>query len=225
MRMCVRKVVRSANRITMCFPMASTDSIRVPGAGRRPGRARDTSRRTSDWPSSTARSRWALRWMVSPSGTNSSIHQTLVAVDESGAVQLLDGGFDLTHRLTVDLADLERTAATAVDEHPQRIGPAVDVERHDAVPAPFEVGRELAIDEHHVCTGGARGPAAAVGPWQGRAVGLGRVGGRQHLRVVTGFAERSQTVDSSGQRELRGTEAGDEVPAPHTAAFFQRLQH
>src|SRR6266545_1121009 len=68
MRMWVRNVTPSANRMRRCLPTASTASTRVPGAGGRPT-ARGASKRTTSLPTSASRNRLAVRWIVSPSGT------------------------------------------------------------------------------------------------------------------------------------------------------------
>ena len=65
-------------------------------------------------------------------------------------------------------------------------------------------------------SGGAR--TGAPGPRQRGAVGLSRIGRREHERVVVGAGpELAQALDSAGERELGSAEAFDEV-APATGA-------
>jgi|TARA_B110000483_G_scaffold168787_1_gene199573 hypothetical protein len=52
---------------------------------------------------------------------------------------------------------------------------------------------------------------------------LAWVGRSQHDDVFV-FAGASKPIDSARQGELRRSEAGDEVAAPHLALFFERLQ-
>ena len=118
MRMCVRKVVPRSKRMSRCLPTASTASMLSPACGRRPPPVAWCSvSRTSGRPASAGRSRLAVRWSVSPSGTvrtlsalsTAPVDESSIALDEAGGPQL--GGDRLhasvTDRHAVDLADLE----------------------------------------------------------------------------------------------------------------------
>src|SRR2546430_7792785 len=77
-------------------------------------------------------------------------------------------------------------------------------------------------------TGGAHGLAAlgTLGPRKGRAVRIGRIGRRDDdgVRLFGPLARGAKPIDSTGQRELRGAEARDEVAAPNAARVLHRLQ-
>ena len=99
--------------------------------------------------------------------------------------------------------------------------------------AALEVEDGEAVDEHGVGAGRPLDrPAVAVvatRPRQRRAVGLGRVGGREHVdgpRVggCRRLAGRAQPVERAGERELRGPQAVDEVAAPDPARLLERPQ-
>src|SRR5207302_4451337 len=75
-----------------------------------------------------------------------SVDETLVAVDEAGSTQLGERVIDLADGLSVDLANLERAALAAVDQHAQRSRPALDAEGQHAVSAALEVRGQCSID-------------------------------------------------------------------------------
>ncbi len=88
--------------------------------------------------------------------------------------------------------------------------------------------------EHHDRCGTAGRTPRVVGPRENRTEGLGRIGGckndRRHGFVGVQFdihrvAETPQSVDRTGQRELRGTKTIDEVATANMATFLEHLQH
>ena len=108
---------------------------------------------------------------------------------------------------------------------------ARDTERQQSAPASLDVRDALAVDEHDVRARGARRSAAAhrLGPAERGAVRLGRIGGGEHADapgfVGGGILVRPEPVDGSRQRELGGTEPGDEPAAARPAGLFERAQH
>ncbi len=70
-------------------------------------------------------------------------------------------------------------------------------------------------------------PPDQSGHGEQRAVRIRRVGRRERhgKRDVPLFARRPQEIDGAWLRELRRTEAGDEVAAAHPAGFFHAPQH
>src|SRR5439155_7621261 len=94
--------------------------------------------------------------------------------------------------------------------------------------AATEPSSDPAIDKDDERTRGAHGLAAlgTLGPRKGRAVRIGRIGRRDDdgVRLFGPFARGAKPIDSTGQRELRGAEARDEVAAPNAARVLHGLQ-
>ena len=74
-----------------------------------------------------------------------------------------------------------------------------------------------------------RCPPSPLRPGEGRAVGVGRVGGgqadRRRLAAVVDLAERAQPVDRARGAELGGAQPLDEVAAPAAAGVLERREH
>ena len=108
-------------------------------------------------------------------------------------------------------------------------------ERDEVVRPPVVPGDRHAVAQHDQRGGAAGRAAGGLRPGQRGAVGLGRVGGRQHDRggdravaadgVVGTLAGQPQAVDGTGQGELGGAEPADEVAAADLAALLEHLQH
>ena len=106
-------------------------------------------------------------------------------------------------------------------------------ERLERTSAPFEVERRTSIDEDDV---GARRPlerppvgVRAARPAEGRAVGVGRIGGGQEVdparrRTIAKLANRPQPVEGARQGELGGPQPVYEVAAPDPAGILECAQ-
>ena len=98
-------------------------------------------------------------------------------------------------------------------------------QRHERAAAALDEERGLAAEQDDVRAGDAgRARSGALRPRQRRAVGLGRVGGGEHERllvVALAAAQLAEPLDRAGERELRPAEALDEVAA---AADADRLE-
>ena len=100
-------------------------------------------------------------------------------------------------RIAVDLADLDGSQLTGVDEasegrHPCGVGGGA-IEQVEAAPAPLEMYERLAGSEHHERAGGSVRTATALGPRQRSAIWLSGVAScerdrRRGIFVDTGSA-------------------------------------
>src|SRR4051794_14696186 len=201
---------------------------------------------TISLPTSAARSRLAAWWMVSPSGTRPRLgaeSEPARALAEAELDQLLaDRRAD--DRLAVEALDAQARHAPAADLGGQRLDRLAQValtgiaERQQAAAAALHVEHRLGIARDHEGTRHA-GRSPPCGKWPARpatqlfalrvvlfalrpgqrgAVGVRRVGGRQHERPggLVG-AQRAQPLHRGRQRELRAAEAFHEVAAPRGA--------
>ena len=101
-------------------------------------------------------------------------------------------------------------------------------QRDERAAAALDEERRLAAEQDDVRPGhpGCSG-SGPLRPRQRGAVGLGRVGGREHerLRLLAVLRPQlAQALDRAAERELRAAEAFDEVAAPAEAERLQRAQ-
>ena len=104
------------------------------------------------------------------------------------------------------------------------------------MPASLEIERRGSFDKDHVGAGRTlEWPLVRLAPARPRdrgAVGIGRIRGGQKMRRralelhgLPGVAQCPEAIHGSRQRELRGSQPFDEIPAPDPAGFFHSAQH
>ena len=106
---------------------------------------------------------------------------------------------------------------------PELVGIA---QRDERSAAALDEERRLAAEEDDLGAGDAGGAGArSLRPGQRRAVGLRRIGGREHERLglVVG-SQLSEPLDRAGERELGAAEPLDEVAATADADRLQILE-
>src|SRR5688500_17914010 len=181
-----------SKRMNRCLPCASTESTGRPASrsGQRSiaCRACGVSIATISFPTSTAPTRRAAAWIVSPSGTERQFPRPLAEAELDE--QLLDRGAD--DRLAVEALEgqpLEPPPADMLCEsleslaQPRFVGL---VQRHEPLPAALDIERRLSIQQHDVRTGHPCRPAPLVlvpaRPRERCAVRVRGVGRREHER-------------------------------------------
>ena len=119
-----------------------------------------------------------------------------------------------------------RTQSASAGERRPQPGLVGLAQRHERAAAALDVEGCRAAEQDDVRTGDAGRPSArAPRPRQRCAVRLGRVGRREHERVVVGVgAQLAQPLDGAGERELRPAEPFDEVAATTGADRLERPQ-
>ena len=117
------------------------------------------------------------------------------------------------------------TSAASASPQPLLLGLA---QRNERTAAALDVERRLAAEQDDVRARDSRGPRAGpLRPRQRGAVGLRRVGRREHERLL-GLAvlrlQLPQPLDRAAEGELRAAEPLDEVAAAAEAERLERLQ-
>ena len=91
---------------------------------------------------------------------------------------------------------------------------------------------QMSARDHTDCAGAASRAARCLWPIDRGAERLGGVGCGEHgdikwfvVSTECWFFARTETIDRARHRKLRGTEAVDEIPATHGAAFFEGLAY
>ena len=100
-------------------------------------------------------------------------------------------------------------------------------QRDERAPAALDVEHRLAAERDDIGAGDTCGARSrALRPRQRSAVGLRRIGRREHERValLVALAQLAQPFDGAAERELRAAEAFDEVAAPAEAERLERAQ-
>ena len=141
--------------------------------------------------------------------------------------------------LTVYRGDEHRPPFSFIDEIRQGSGNgAADAragrfifrqEREDLLLSASHVTGQIAIDQNHARADGSRERAAAPSrrPLQEDSIRIRRIsrGKEKNLGIVGFITEGAEKIDRARERELRGGDAGDKVPATDFPAFLERFQH
>ena len=218
------------------MPTARTERRRRPSrrsasrwaAPRGLGVSTSTRSPTSGW------SRRAARWRASPSGNSRARRTARRGPARKSRLDEERQRLALSDRPSVEPLDREalaREPPRVVDErrqrHPQPLVVGI-AQRHERPAAALDEQGGPAAEQDDVGAGDAsRACARPLRPRQRGAVGLRRIGGREHERLGSSSsrgAQLAEPLDRAPERELRAAEPLDEVPAPAEAERLERLQ-
>ena len=168
--------------------------------------------------------------------------EALVAVDAAGGLgrggdAALSG--DVASGSPSTLRISTRRSPPSAHEVGEGLGPRAVVERgrerDEVVRAAVVPHQRQPVAQHDDRGAGAGRAAGRLRPGQRGAVGLGRIGGRQHDRrrrrrraadrVVGALAHARSRSTAPGRRELGRAEPADEVAAADLAALLEHLEH